>query len=86
MKAPPPIETTLNFPLIIFKHTFSSIFRKYDSPLSSKISGIVFLHLRSISASVSTKSISKVLDSSLPTDVLPEPIIPIKTNVFDILC
>ena len=81
-KAPPPNETTILFNFNTFKLIFSSNFLKYGSPLYSKIFEIFIPNLASICSSISKKSKFYFLETDLPIDVFPEPIIPKKTIFF----
>ena len=81
-KAPPPVETTQGFPSNKRFIIRVSACRNIISPSRSKISEIVLLASLEISISVSANGTPKTVDSTFPTEVLPDPIIPTRTTVL----
>ena len=81
-KAPPPVDTTQGGPCQRRLIILVSAWRNFTSPSRSKISEIVLLASLEISASVSASGTSNAVDKIFPTDVFPDPIIPIRTTVL----
>ncbi len=81
---PPPVATMEGFSFRTFSNTSPSTFLKYSSPLVLNISPILIPSCFSIISSVSINDIPSILESSLPTVVFPEPIIPIRTICLSI--
>src|SRR5210317_2592695 len=82
LNAPPPNENTPFSFFRNFKEIFSSIFLKNISLFESKILEIFMSISFSISASISKKFNFSFFATSKPTEVFPEPIMPIKTRFF----